>query len=48
MSDENADGIRSRLTRQSEDALGRLAQELLENPMVSGRSICPRRPISSA
>ncbi|HEY2636521.1 MAG TPA: hypothetical protein VGI54_03960 [Solirubrobacteraceae bacterium] len=30
------DGLRTRLTRQGEDALGRLAQELLENPVVSG------------
>lgn len=28
--------MRERLTRQGEDALGRVAQELLENPMVSG------------
>lgn len=36
MTDENADGIKDRLTRGSEDAIGRLAQELLENPLVSG------------
>jgi tetrahydromethanopterin S-methyltransferase subunit G len=30
------DGLRTRLTRQGEDALGRLAQDLLENPLVSG------------
>jgi hypothetical protein len=30
------EGLRARLTRQSEDALGRFAQELLENPVVSG------------
>ena len=30
------DGLRERLTRQGEDALGRLAQELLENPLVNG------------
>ncbi|MDX6724834.1 MAG: hypothetical protein QOD73_3238 [Solirubrobacteraceae bacterium] len=30
------DGVRRRLTRSGEDALGRLAQELLENPLVSG------------
>lgn len=35
MTDE-ADGLRSRLTRQGEDALGRLVQELLDNPVVSG------------
>jgi len=30
-----ADGLRARISRQSEDALGRLAQELLESPFVS-------------
>jgi CRP-like cAMP-binding protein len=30
------DGLKGRLARQGEDALGRLAQELLENPLVSG------------
>jgi hypothetical protein len=30
------DGLRDRLTRQGEDALGRLAQDLLENPLVHG------------
>jgi hypothetical protein len=29
-------GLRTRLQRQGEDALGRLAQELLENPLVTG------------
>jgi hypothetical protein len=29
-------GLRGRLQRQGEDALGRLAQELLENPLVTG------------
>lgn len=33
---EEADGLRSRLTRQGEEALGRVVQELLENPVVSG------------
>lgn len=28
-------GLRERVTRQSEEALGKFAQELLENPMVS-------------
>ena len=36
MTDEPADGIKDRVTRGSEDAIGRLAQELLENPLVSG------------
>ena len=31
-----SDGLRERLTRQGEDALGRLAQDLLENPLVNG------------
>ncbi len=30
------DGLRARISRQSEDALGRLAQELLDSPLVSG------------
>jgi hypothetical protein len=30
------DGLRDRLARQGEDALGKLAQELLENPLVNG------------
>jgi len=35
MADETADGLKDRFTRGSEDAIGRLAQELLENPLVS-------------
>ena len=31
-----AEGLRDRLTRQGEDALGKLAQDLLENPVVNG------------
>jgi chromosome segregation ATPase len=34
MSDDK--GLRERMTRQGEEAIGRLAQELLDNPMVSG------------
>ena len=34
--DDRDAGLRERLTRQGEDALGRLAQELLENPLVNG------------
>jgi predicted nucleic acid-binding Zn-ribbon protein len=34
MSEE--EGFKSRVTRQSEEAIGKLAQELLENPVVSG------------
>lgn len=37
MSEDSADeGLRSRLTRQGEDAIGKLAQDLLENPLVNG------------
>ncbi|MDQ6607966.1 MAG: hypothetical protein M3Z06_15650 [Actinomycetota bacterium] len=34
MSDEKS--LRGRVTRGSEEAIGKLAQELLDNPMVSG------------
>ncbi len=34
MSDEK--GLRERMTRQGEEAIGKLAQELLENPVISG------------
>lgn len=30
------EGLRQRLARQGEDTLGKIAQELLENPLVSG------------
>src|SRR5213596_3653225 len=30
------EGLRERLARQGEDALGKLAQDLLENPLVHG------------
>ena len=34
---EDADkGLKDRMTRQGEEAIGKLAQELMENPMVSG------------
>jgi CRP-like cAMP-binding protein len=36
MSDDTSAGLRERLTRSGEDTLGKLAQELLENPLVSG------------
>jgi len=37
MSDDAADeGLRDRLTRQGEDAIGRLAEDLLTNPLVNG------------
>ena len=31
-----ATGFRERVTRQGEEAIGKLAQELLENPLISG------------
>jgi CRP-like cAMP-binding protein len=38
MADEDVtgEGLKERLARQGEDALGKLAQELLENPIVNG------------
>jgi hypothetical protein len=36
MTDTVSDGLRARISRQSEDTLGRIAQELLESPLVSG------------
>ena len=38
MAEDDASGetLRDRITRQGEDALGRLAQDLLENPLVTG------------
>src|SRR5215210_5366662 len=35
MTDETNDGLRERLARSGEEAIGRLAQDLLENPLVS-------------
>src|SRR4051812_6182881 len=32
----DSEGMRDKLARSSEDALGKLAQDLLENPLVSG------------
>jgi predicted nucleic acid-binding Zn-ribbon protein len=37
MADDSGDeGLRRRLARSGEDALGKLAQDLLENPLVNG------------
>src|SRR5215213_7329814 len=37
MSDDHQEqGLRGRITRSGEDAIGRLASELLENPLVTG------------
>src|ERR1700759_5565714 len=33
---EREEGFKKRVTRQGEEAIGKLAQELLENPVVSG------------
>lgn len=32
----SADGLRDKIARQSEETLGKIAQDLLENPLVSG------------
>jgi predicted nucleic acid-binding Zn-ribbon protein len=36
MTDDELKGLRQRLQSSGEDALGKLAQDLLENPLVSG------------
>jgi CRP-like cAMP-binding protein len=33
---EDSEGLRERLARSGEDALGKLAQDLLENPLING------------
>lgn len=33
---QDGEGLRDRVTRQGEEAIGKLAQELLENPIVTG------------
>jgi hypothetical protein len=52
MSDETeSEGLRERLTKQSEDTFGRLAEDLLANPIVSGaiaRAFEAREKASSA
>ena len=35
MADDGGEGLRGRLARQGEDALGKLAQDLLENPLIN-------------
>src|SRR3954453_5569923 len=52
MADDEGAGLRDRLTRQGEDALGKLASDLLENPLINtaiarafsarGRAVHPR------
>jgi chromosome segregation ATPase len=34
--DSGGDGLRERLARSGEDALGKIAQDLLENPLING------------
>ena len=34
--DDDADGLRERLTRQGEDTLGKLAEDLMANPLIAG------------
>lgn len=49
--DTEAEGLRERLTRQSEDALGKLAQDLLDNPLVHSalsRAFATREKAASA
>ena len=36
MTEDDDKGLRGRVTKGGEEAIGKLAQELLENPMVSG------------
>jgi hypothetical protein len=36
MSDNGAANARDRLTKQGEEALGKLAQDLLDNPLING------------
>jgi hypothetical protein len=35
-SSTEGEGLRDRITRQGEDAIGKLAQDLLENPLIHG------------
>jgi hypothetical protein len=51
MEDDEAQGLRGRLTRQGEDALGKLATDLLENPLINGaitRAFSAREKATSA
>src|SRR3954465_7612773 len=46
-----AEGLKDRLARQGEDALGKLAQDLLENPLVNSaitRAFSARGPAGQA
>ncbi|HWI08276.1 MAG TPA: hypothetical protein VNT54_12275 [Solirubrobacteraceae bacterium] len=49
--DDDADGLRERLTKQGEDTLGKLAEDLMANPLVAGaiqRAFDAREKASSA
>ena len=35
MADDDGGGLKDRITRQGEDALGKLASDLLENPLIN-------------
>ena len=35
MADESTEGVKERLSRQGEEAVGKIAQDLLENPLVN-------------
>lgn len=52
MSDEfEAEGLRERLTKQGEDTLGKLAEDLMANPLIAGaiqRAFDAREKASSA
>ena len=51
MADEDGEGLRERLGRQSEEALGKLASDLLENPLINSaitRAFSAREKAASA
>jgi len=51
MADEDSEGLRERLGRQSEEALGKLASDLLENPLINSaitRAFSAREKAASA
>jgi chromosome segregation ATPase len=51
MVDEEGEGLRERLSRQSEEALGKLASDLLENPLINSaitRAFSAREKAASA
>lgn len=49
--DDDAEGLRERLTKQGEDTLGRVAEDLMANPLIAGaiqRAFDAREKASSA